>query len=305
MMMIGSTSQALMLPHPPTFLVNVGAAGVPNPMALLSVMEHSTGVMVMKASTAYTNSLLQHPLLTKMATGGILATAGDAIAQSKDVDQPYDGRRALSFMLFDMAYRALQHAAFPIIVATCQGQYLGPALSSVLQHNSGIFSSLPTTEYAAAMEQTLASQLGIVPFLYYPVFFSLTALVQGLSAEGALERAKEKFVPLMKRNLLFWIPVQFVQFGFVEEQLQIPFLSVAGLCWTFILSVAAGSATNYNQQGAAAAAAVTAEPKTKVPMPPPSLASTMDGNMMIDETLTEQQESQVEPALATSSIANY
>lgn len=178
----------------------------------------------------YTNSLHDHPLETKMATGGLLATCGDAIAQSR-TPEPYDRRRAASFMTFDMAYRALQHVAYPLIVHQCHGQFL----SSVL-HLHG------QADWAAAMEQTLASQLGIVPFLYYPVFFSLTGFVQGLTPSQAWERAQQNFVPLMQRNLLFWIPVQFVQFAFVEEQMQIPFLSLAGLCWTFILSVAAGKA---------------------------------------------------------------
>merc|ERR1712087_658818 len=50
----------------------------------------------------------------------------------------------------------------------------------------------------------------------------------------------------MKRNLLFWIPVQYVQFGYVPTWVQIPFLSAAGLGWTFILSVLAGSARGYS-----------------------------------------------------------
>merc|ERR1719215_693459 len=98
------------------------------------------------------------------------------------------------------------------------------------------------------MEQTLASQLGIVPFFYYPVFFALTGAIQGLSMSGSLTRAQENFLPLMKRNLLFWIPVQFVQFGYIPEDFQIPFLSVCGLGWTFILSVAAGSAKSYSPE---------------------------------------------------------
>ena len=69
--------------------------------------------------------------------------------------------------------------------------------------------------------------------------------MQGLNASGSITRAKENFVPLMKRNLLFWIPMQFIQFGYIQEDLQIPFLSVCGLAWTFILSVAAGSAKSY------------------------------------------------------------
>lgn len=50
----------------------------------------------------------------------------------------------------------------------------------------------------------------------------------------------------MERNLLFWIPVQFIQFGFVQEDLQIPFLCVCGLGWTFILSIMAGSTKEYS-----------------------------------------------------------
>ena len=206
-----------------------------------ALIQHSGAAFVHKAAATYSNALVQHPLLTKMATGGTLATCGDAIAQSQ-TEEPYDKRRALSFMVFDMCYRATQHYCFPIIVAACHGQYIGELLSSTP------FAHSVPTEYAAAMEQTLASQLGIVPFMYYPVFYALTAVVQNLSPEAAVNRAKETFLPLMSKNLKFWIPVQFIQFGFIDEQLQIPFLSAAGLCWTFILSLAAGSTKTYSQE---------------------------------------------------------
>lgn len=195
---------------------------------------------------AYKESLALHPLQTKMATGAVLAVAGDAIAQSRDPEEEYDTRRAASFMVFDMAYRALQHNAFPVIVELCRGQFflgavgLIPPLAKLVSDATN-----GDPSYFAAMEQTLASQLGVVPFMYYPVFFALTGAVQGLTTEEAILRAKETFVPLMKRNLFFWVPVQFVQFGFVEEGLQIPFLSVCGLVWTFILSVMAGSTKSY------------------------------------------------------------
>jgi protein Mpv17 len=97
------------------------------------------------------------------------------------------------------------------------------------------------------MEQTLASQLGIVPLLYYPAFFSLTGAMQGLSVDQTLERARSNFLPLMQRNLAFWIPIQFIQFSYIDPDLQIPFLSACGLCWTIILSLAAGSASKYNK----------------------------------------------------------
>jgi len=186
----------------------------------------------------YKQLLKTHPLPTKMMTGATLAVCGDAIAQFKDKDAEYDKRRAASFAAFDMAYRALQHFAFPVIVGYCHGQILGSV---------GPLSALDSSQLAA-MEQTLASQLGIVPFFYYPAFFTISAAIQGLSASGAWSRAVDTFVPLMKRNLLFWIPVQFIQFGYIQEDLQIPFLSCAGLAWTFILSVYAGSAKSYTPE---------------------------------------------------------
>jgi len=218
-------------------LSNASSFGIPDSFHL---MHHaaSSSLGHMDLLGAYKHALTEFPLPTKMATGASLAVAGDAIAQSQDPSTEYDKRRASSFAVFDMAYRALQHYSFPVIVQHCHGQFLGAALASLpFLHDN-----------AAAVEQTLASQLGIVPFLYYPAFFSLTGVVQGLSFSQGLTRAKENFLPLMQRNLLFWIPVQFVQFGFIQEDLQIPFLSACGLAWTFILSVSAGSTKNYSPE---------------------------------------------------------
>lgn len=221
--------------------------------SLPHVIQHSNTIASASAASAphatnlldlYKQTLAEHPLPTKMITGGTLAVCGDAIAQSQAKDEDYSKRRAFSFMAFDMCYRALQHVSFPVIVQQCQGQYIGGAIASVPLLAS-VFNSFGLdnpTYYYGAMEQTLASQLGIVPFMYYPVFYVLTAFVQGLTTEEAVNRAKETFIPLMKRNLLFWIPVQFIQFGFIEESLQIPFLAVAGLGWTFIISLFAGNA---------------------------------------------------------------
>jgi len=192
----------------------------------------------------YKHALQVHPLETKMLTGGFLATMGDAIAQSREPEE-YDTRRAASFAAFDMAYRALQHNVFPMIVDLCKGQFFLGAIATI-PPLAKFVSTHMDPNYFAAMEQTLASQLGVVPFLYYPVFFALTGAVQGLSVQGAIERAKENFLPLMERNLIFWIPVQFVQFSFIQEDLQIPFLCICGLGWTFILSIMAGSTKEYS-----------------------------------------------------------
>ena len=221
------------------FLSTASAFSIPDSFHLMQTAASSVAHQLPHVDllSAYKSQLVANPLPTKCLTGATLAVAGDAIAQSQAKDEAYDERRAVSFAVFDMAYRSLQHFSFPIIVAHCHGQFLD---SSPLLHGNIDLSNL------AALEQTLASQLGIVPFMYYPAFFALTGAIQGLSIEGAAIRAKENFVPLMKRNLLFWIPVQFIQFGYIQEDLQIPFLSLCGLGWTFILSIAAGSAKKYS-----------------------------------------------------------
>ena len=224
--------------------------------------------------TQYKELLKTNPLPTKMMTGATLAVCGDAIAQqqaassSSDQNQnennfDYDQRRALSFAVFDMAYRALQHYAFPLIVATCHGQFLGND----------------------ALEQTLVSQLGIVPFLYYPVFFTVSGTIQGLSASQMVARAQETFVPLMQRNLLFWIPIQFIQFGYIQEDLQIPFLSCAGLGWTFILSMYAGSAKSYNSNNKDASDST----KTPAVLVPAVTIAQAEGTSSSSSSVEEQQ----------------
>ena len=187
----------------------------------------------------YMSTLGSYPLPTKMLTGAALAAAGDAIAQGRE-DEDYNAARGASFAAFNMIYRGAQHYLFPIIVEFCRGQYL---LSIMAAIGATQLFDVPSL---TAMERALANQLIIVPLMYYPVFFIFTGAMQGLTFKEGLERMKENFIPLMKRNLLFWIPVQYAQFCYVPTDLQIPFLSVLGFGWTFILSVMAGSAKKYS-----------------------------------------------------------
>ncbi|KAL3906447.1 MAG: hypothetical protein SGILL_009268 [Bacillariaceae sp.] len=171
-------------------------------------------------------------------TGCILAVAGDAIAQQR-TEPEYNFKRAASFVAFDMCWRAVQVLTYKPLVETCTGQFSLNLLPFLAQQNN----AQANLHLLGAMEQTLASQLVMIPLIYYPVFYATTGLVQGLTVEETLTRAKETFIPLMKRNLMFWIPTQFAVFGFVEENLQIPLLIVCGLIWTVILSLSAGNAT--------------------------------------------------------------
>lgn len=195
------------------------------------------------------NYLLKYkPLRTKVITGATLAVLGDGIAQlrssssgSSRMNARYNPRRALSFATFDGCYRIFQHAAFPYIISSCQGRVVGKIISS---------SSSTTTTMGgkniqlacAALERTLVYQLLVIPILYYPIFFTFTGYIQGLTLSQILTRARSSFIPCWKRNLLFWIPCQFIMFSVINERWQIPFACLLGMLWSSILSITAGNA---------------------------------------------------------------
>lgn len=190
----------------------------------------------------YQSLLAVHPLPTKLVTGAILAVAGDAIAQSRDKGE-YNPSRGASFAAFDVTYRAVQNQLFPVIVDNFQGRYILTAVEAV-----GLSQLLGNVDVMAAMERALVNQLIVVPFFYYPVFFMFSGFQLGLTWDEGVDRAKQNFLPLMKRNLLFWIPIQYTQFAIVPLDLQIPFLCLAGLVWTYILSILAGSTKKYSNE---------------------------------------------------------
>ena len=199
------------------------------------------------ALSVYRQQLLVDPLKTKVLTGIALAILGDALAQSqqsKTNHEPYNIKRALSFAAFDGCYRAVQQLTYPPMIKLCCGKFTIALLVAVMgtTTTSAISSNQEQLMHIlASIEQTLVSQLVIIPTVYYPVFYAVTGAVQGLTMNESIQRAKDTFVPLMKRNLLFWIPVQFGTFAFIEENLQIPILIACGLIWTIILSITAGS----------------------------------------------------------------
>lgn len=190
---------------------------------------------------SYNHCLTTNPLRTKVLTGAVLATLGDALAQSGDKSKPYDSRRAASFAAFDSCYRVFQHIAFPLIIGKCQGRVLSSILSNVpgvKQHVAGM------TQALAVSERVFTYQMMVVPLLYYPVFFTWTGLVQGLTVKQSFDRARANFLRLWKKNLCFWVPVQAFMFALVPTRWQVSFTAVMGIIWSCILSLAAGKANS-------------------------------------------------------------
>ena len=197
---------------------------------------------VLTALRAYEGSLVKNPLRTKVMTGATLAAFGDYLAQLKEMreaNKEYNVPRAVSFAAFDSCYRLFQHVAIPFIVMLGQGRVFHKLLSSIPL----VTMKESSLAFTAAMERTCLYQFVLIPFFYYPIFFTFTGLMQGLNLKETFERAKKSFLPCWKRNLLFWIPTQMVMFGLISENWQIPFVCVMGILWSMILSVVAGRVT--------------------------------------------------------------
>jgi len=217
------------------------SVGSNNLLASQSVAAPGVGDIASSLLSEYRKALDAEPLKVKIITGCLLAILGDALAQSRQLDEEYNKKRAGAFVAFDGVWRTVQQVTYGPIIQTCNGKFTAGLVGSLPLLN--VQDQLLRDEnkvILGAIEQTLVSQLVLIPLLYYPIFYAVTGVVQNLTVEETITRAKETFIPLMKRNLLFWIPVQFGAFYFVEENLQIPVLTAFGLIWNVILSLSAG-----------------------------------------------------------------
>lgn len=180
--------------------------------------------LVVGAWAAYSHSLEIDPLPTKMLTAASLVTLGDAMSQITEPDGrylAYDVQRSLSFAIFGAVYTgAFQHWWFI-------------ALNEIVPVPPD---ATDAQLWVAAATKTALCQFGTIPLVYLPLFFLLTGAMRALSPEQSWSRACSLYIPLLKRNVSYWIPVQMAQFLFVDPCWQVPYVCLAGFVWSLILS---------------------------------------------------------------------
>jgi protein Mpv17 len=206
----------------------------------------------------YGELLVKHPLETKVGTAAVLATVGDAIAQkSSDASKQYDMTRGASFALFAAMYTgAFQHYWFgwENTKLAFTAAELSPTLAMLFASSAAV---LPTAKL-------ILNQFVVVPLLYMPLFFALTGYMAGLTQEESLDRAKQMYAQILSRNYFFWLPAQFVQFAVIAPEWQIPYVCLASLVWTIILS-STSSATATPAEAAAAAVPASSVEAINIP----------------------------------------
>jgi len=81
----------------------------------------------------------------------------------------------------------------------------------------------------------------IVPLFFFPLFFGVTGVVQGLSRDASLKRLRENYLPMCLKSVRFWFPIQILQFLFVPLDWQVSTIQFISFVWNMILSSLQGS----------------------------------------------------------------
>lgn len=174
------------------------------------------------AATWFNSSAKAHPFLTGVVSTGLKTSAADIFAQKvvenrKDIDWT----RHAVFCLFGFGYLgAFQYYLYNIKFT----QWCGPLTKK--------FGHKMTSPIKVLIDQGLHH-----PFVYFPVFFSMKAVVSGKPLSTAVEKYRTEIWDSVKAMWGVWVPAQIINFAFVPRHLRLPYVAAVSFGWTIILSV--------------------------------------------------------------------
>ncbi|XP_034256893.1 mpv17-like protein isoform X2 [Thrips palmi] len=155
----------------------------------------------------------KYPLSRGMLSYACIWPLGSCVQQKIQGKEKLDYWRALRFSLYGCCFVA------PTL-------YTWMTIAGYLFPKPGLRSGI----YKAVVEQ----------FTYGPIaiccFYSGMTLLEGGSKEDAINETREKFLPTWQTAVCVWPFVQTVNFRFIPEKNQIPFVSLCSFLWTVFLA---------------------------------------------------------------------
>jgi hypothetical protein len=173
----------------------------------------------------YNDTAKAHPLLTGIVTSGVKTSAADVFAQKViEGKKEMDWTRHAVFCTFGFAYLgAFQYYLYNVKFT----KWCAP-ITARFGHK------------AVAPVKVFIDQGLHHPFIYFPVFFSMKAVVSGQPLSTAVHKYKTEIWDSLKALWGVWIPAQLVNFAFVPRHMRIPTVAAVSFGWTVILSVMQG-----------------------------------------------------------------
>jgi len=181
---------------------------------------------VIAVGSGYSALAAQAPFTTGFITTGFKTTAADAFAQLVvEKKEKIDWKRNAMFTTFGFFYLGgfqyyLYNVQFTAWCATIT-KYAG--------------------HVGAAPVKTFIDQFLHHPMMYFPVFYSLKATVEGrpyvTGPDSAMARYRAECFDCWKACWSLWVPCTLFNFTFVPRHLRIPFVAATSFVWTITLSL--------------------------------------------------------------------
>ncbi|KAL4547016.1 hypothetical protein Ndes2526B_g07808 [Nannochloris sp. 'desiccata'] len=173
----------------------------------------------------YNETAKAHPLATGIVTSGLKTSAADFFAQKViEGKKEMDWTRHAVFCTFGFAYLG----GFQYYLYNVQFTKWCAPLTARFGHR------------AVAPIKVFIDQGLHHPLIYFPVFFSMKAIVSGQPLSTAVHKYRTEIWDSLKALWGVWIPAQLVNFAFVPRHMRIPTVAAVSFGWTVILSVMQG-----------------------------------------------------------------
>lgn len=173
-----------------------------------------------------------------LAQKQILSPAKKSPAPEESMEEAFDLPRNLSFIF----YGGLVQGMFQ--------QFLFSAVYPVMfGHEHTFFTTV----------QQVAFDVGVMPFVYLPIVYSIKSLFSASNANGfSLENVQDGLAKLgddiLNKGLLktywsIWIPAQSLTFSVIPPHLRVLFVALVSFCWVTILSSISSSSSTSSAAG--------------------------------------------------------
>eukprot|EP01117_Protostelium_nocturnum_P020844 TRINITY_DN9629_c0_g1_i1.p1 TRINITY_DN9629_c0_g1~~TRINITY_DN9629_c0_g1_i1.p1 ORF type:complete len:211 (+),score=59.90 TRINITY_DN9629_c0_g1_i1:704-1336(+) len=186
---------------------------------------------MLKMLMKYMMQLLNHPIRTKMISGGVIASLSDISAQlliPRLVSAPRNNNNAPAPGSLQ-SYNPFRTLKFFVYAATLNlgVHFWYKFLDFLFRGRSGRFFTVL---------RVLVDQIAFAPIINW-YFLTFMSIADGNSPDVTANKVQRQLVPQLFQHWKVWFPAQFINFSFVPPMLRPLFGSFVALFWNTYLSV--------------------------------------------------------------------